>query len=129
MEKAKRKKNAELSSEKMNDIIIDIIQDRKGRSIVSLNLKEITEAVTDYFIVCHGDSTTQVRAIADHIEEEMSLKYGIKLFQIEGKNFGDWCLLDYGDVVVHVFIKEKRDFYQLEKLWCDAKITEFEDNY
>lgn len=127
MEKIKRKKNTEISSEALNDLIVGLIQDKKGKEIVSLNLQEIVEAVTDYFIVCRGDSTTQVRAIVDYIEEEMEKKYGIKPYQIEGKNFGEWCLLDYGSVVVHVFTQEKRDFYQLEQLWCDAKIKEYKD--
>ena len=127
MEKVKGKKSKEISSKELNDLIVGLIQDRKGKEIVSLDLQEIVEAVTDYFVVCRGDSTTQVRAIVDHIDEEMEKKHGIKPYHIEGKNFGEWCLLDYGSVVVHVFTQEKRDFYQLEQLWCDAKIKEYEN--
>ncbi|MBX7226011.1 MAG: ribosome silencing factor [Chitinophagales bacterium] len=127
MEKVKRRKKIDISPDELNEIIVDLIQDRKGKDIKSLHLEAIPEAVTDYFIICNGDSSTQVRAIADHIEEDLKEKRGIRAFHVEGKSYGEWCLLDYGSIIVHVFTKEKRDYYQLEELWCDAKIKEYEN--
>jgi ribosome-associated protein len=115
------------NTEELNQLIVGLIQDKKGKDIVSLDLRAIPEAVTDYFIVCHGDSTTQVRAIVDHIEEEC-IKQGLrKNITVEGRMNGEWALVDLGDVVVHVFLNEKREFYQLEDLWSDAKVTAFEN--
>jgi ribosome-associated protein len=115
------------NTEELNQLVVGLIQDKKGKDIVSLDLRAIPEAVTDYFIVCHGDSTTQVRAIVDHIEEEC-IKQGLrKSITVEGRSNGEWALVDLGDVVVHVFLNEKREFYQLEDLWSDAKVTAFEN--
>ena len=83
--------------------------------------------IADYFVICSGDSTTQVKAIAESIEKEFS-SAGIKPLGIEGLNYGHWVLLDYGDVVVHVFEKETREYYNLEKLWMDAKTVDFDEN-
>ncbi len=121
LEKTKSKRTKKiLSTQELQLLIIDLIQDRKGKDIVSLDLTSIPEAITDYFIVCHGESTTQTRAIIDHIEEELTTTHKMRPLHIEGRSFGEWCLIDYGDVVVHVFQKEKREFYQLEDLWSDA---------
>lgn len=120
-------KKEKIGTEELNQIVVGFIQDKKGKDIVSLDLRAIPEAVTDYFIICHGDSTTQVRAIVDHIEEEC-IKQGLrKNISVEGRNNGEWALVDLGDVVVHVFLNEKREFYQLEDLWSDAKVTAFEN--
>jgi ribosome-associated protein len=107
------------------DVIVELIQDKKGKDIVCLDLTGIPEAVTDYFIVCHGDSTTQTRAITDHLDEEVKKRLKQQALHVEGRSTGEWCLVDYGDVVVHVFIREKREFYQLEELWHDAKIKRY----
>lgn len=115
------------STEELNKLVVSLIQDKKGKDIVSLDLRSIPEAVTDFFVVCHGDSTTQVRAIVDHIEEECIKQAGIKNIKVEGRNNGEWALVDLGDVVVHVFLNEKREFYQLEDLWNDAKMTMYEN--
>jgi ribosome-associated protein len=116
-----------LSSKELNDLVVGFIQDKKGKDIVSLDLRQIPEAVADYFVVCHGDSTTQVRAIADHIEEEYAKRYGRSMISVEGKSNGEWALVDLSDVVVHVFLNEKREFYQIEDLWSDAKATLYEN--
>jgi ribosome-associated protein len=104
------------------DVAVELIQDKKGKDIVCLDLTGIPEAVTDYFIICHGDSTTQTRAITDHLDEEVRKRLNLKALHVEGRSTAEWCLVDYGDVVVHVFTREKREFYQLEELWHDAKI-------
>jgi ribosome-associated protein len=116
-----------LSSTELNDLVVGFIQDKKGKDIVSLDLRHIPEAVADYFIVCHGDSTTQVRAIADHVEEEYSKEFGRSMVTVEGKSNGEWALVDFSDVVVHIFLNEKREFYQIEDLWSDAKATLYEN--
>ena len=128
MEKSKVKKRTKNASEvNLNELIVSLIQDKKGKDIVSLDLRKIPEAIADYFVICHGESTTQTRAITDHLEEEVRKQANIKPFHIEGRSNGEWCLLDFGDVVVHIFQREKREFYQLEDLWSDAVIKHYED--
>lgn len=106
----------------MVDAVIDSIQDKKGEEIVHMDLTALPDAVTDHFIVCHADSTTQVRAIGNHIVENVFEKTGIRPLSKEGFDNAEWILVDYMNVVVHVFYKEKRYFYQLEDLWHDALI-------
>lgn len=129
MEKIKIKKTTKktTSAESLNDLIISLIQDKKGKNLISLDLRKIPEAMSDYFIICHGDSTTQVRAITDYLEEEVRKQTGAKPYHLEGRNNAEWCLIDFGNVIVHVFEKEKRDFYQLEDLWSDGILQRFED--
>lgn len=129
MEKLKVKKTTKkaTSAQSLNDLIISLIQDKKGKSLISLDLRKIPEAMADYFIICHGESTTQTRAITDHLEEEVHKQTGSKPFHLEGRNNGEWCLVDFGDVIVHVFEKEKREFYQLEDLWSDGILQRYED--
>lgn len=98
--------------------IIKAIQDKKGENIVSLNLTHIEEAVADFFILCEADSNIQIKSIADHINEEVREQCDEKPYHIE---FGEeWTLLDYVNVVVHIFKPEERKFYDLENLWMDS---------
>jgi ribosome-associated protein len=99
---------------------------KKALDIVILELSGLT-VISDYFVICSGESTTQVSAIADFIEHEFGLK-GIKPIGREGLKHSHWVLLDYGDVVVHIFEKETREYYSLEKLWMDAKTIEFHED-
>ena len=122
---AKRKKRAD-TSEFLSEIIIKGIQDKKGKDITSMNLKNIEHA-TDYFIVCHGSSNIQVQAIAESIEDEVRKAIGIKPWHREGIQNAEWILLDYVDVVVHVFQENTRGFYQIESLWADAEIKKIEE--
>lgn len=108
------------------DIIIQGIQEKKGHDIVLVDLREIHNAVCDYFVICHGDSTTQVNAIADAIEEETIKHLQEKPWHREGMENAEWVLLDYVSVVAHVFHRDAREFYSLEKLWADAKIEAIE---
>jgi len=103
--------------------ITEAILDKKGREVVNIDLMRLGYAMCDNFIVCHGDSTTQVHAIAEAVEEKVTVLTGIKLIHREGTENAQWILLDYGAVVVHVFLKEARDYYKLENLWGDADIT------
>lgn len=108
-------------------IIADAMLEKKGQKVVSLDLKKIGTAISDYFIVCSADSTTNVLAIADNVEDRMIEKASRKVVRSQGRENAFWIILDYGDIVVHVFQSEYRDFYRLEDLWADALRTEYAD--
>ncbi|MBP7821873.1 MAG: ribosome silencing factor [Saprospiraceae bacterium] len=110
-----------------NDLIIDAIQDIKGKNILKLDLRKLTDSPTDFFIICEGDSTTQVRAIAQNIQKRMRDEINIKPYHIEGFQGSRWVLVDFFTTVVHIFHPETRDFYNLERLWNDAEITKYEN--
>lgn len=112
--------------EEFVDLVVDSIQDIKGKNIVKLDLRRLTDAPTDCFIVCEGDSNTQVKAISDRISYRLKTELGEMPNHIEGTRESRWICLDYFNIVVHVFHKEAREFYQLEDLWSDADITEYE---
>ena len=101
--------------------IAEAIDDKKGENIICLDLRKLDNAVCQYFIVCNANSTTQVGAIADGVHDKVYEKLDEKPIHSEGYDNCLWVLLDYGDVVVHVFQTEQRDFYKLEELWADAK--------
>jgi ribosome-associated protein len=107
--------------------IIEAIQQKKGQSVVSLDLHKIPEAVADFFIVCEASSTVQVKAIAHFIEDQVQLECEEKPFKQEGQKTGQWVLIDYVNVVVHVMQQETRKFYQLEDMWSDALSIEHTD--
>jgi ribosome-associated protein len=102
------------------DIIVSGMQEKLGLNIVKLNLSGIPNSITDYFVICHGSSRSQVDAIADSVQWEVKKAIGALPSHKEGFENCEWILLDYFDVVVHIFQAEARDFYQLEKLWADA---------
>ncbi|MBI5632363.1 MAG: ribosome silencing factor [Nitrospirae bacterium] len=104
----------------------DAALQKKAQDLVVLELIGLT-VIADYFVICSGESTTQVKAIADFIEHDL-LKQGIRPMGKEGLNYGHWALLDYGDVVIHVFERESREYYSLEKLWMDAKTIEVHED-
>lgn len=97
--------------------------DKKARDIKVLDLRDIT-VIADYFVLCTGDSTTQVKAVSDWIEETLQ-NHDIRPLRIEGATYAHWVLIDYGSVVVHVFEAETRSYYDLDKLWIDAKLVDF----
>lgn len=103
------------------DSIIDGIQDVKGKDIVVLNLSELPNAVTDFFIICSGDSSTQVESAAQAVVRKTRTDLKEKPWHQEGTRNAEWILLDYVNVVVHIFYKGVRDFYNLENLWADAE--------
>ncbi len=108
-------------------VIADAMLEKKGQDVVSLDLKQIGTAISDYFIVCNADSTTNVSAIADNVEDRMREKCGRKVIRTQGKDNAFWVILDYGDIVVHVFQTPYRSFYRLEDLWADADRVAYED--
>lgn len=107
--------------------IIEGLQDIKAEEIVKIDLRNIDSSVCKYFIVCHGTSSTHVSSIADTLADFVREKIDEKLWKKEGHQNSQWILLDYADVVVHVFQKEYRDFYRLESLWADAKVTKIKE--
>jgi ribosome-associated protein len=104
--------------------IIAAIEDIKGKKINILDLRDLENTVCDYFVVCEGNSNTQVNAIVNSIQKKVSKELKDKPWGIEGNDNAEWVLMDYINVVVHVFQKHKRDFYDIESLWGDAKLTE-----
>lgn len=111
----------------LNEAIIDAIQDVKGKNITELNLKNLDDATAEYFIVCEGESTTQVNAISRKVIKEVEEMTGERPFHVEGTSEAKWILIDYFNVVVHIFYPETRSFYDIEDLWGDAKITEYKN--
>ncbi|MDP4187626.1 MAG: ribosome silencing factor [Bacteroidota bacterium] len=110
------------STDELKQWIIEGIRSRKGKDILYLDLSAIENSVTDSFIICHGDSTTQVAAIGDSVMQIVEEKLHEDVWHTEGYENAQWVLLDYGSIVVHIFQKYYRDFYNLEDLWADAKI-------
>lgn len=114
-----------MTIETMSQAICKAASDKKARDIVIMDMKGISSS-TDYFVVCSANTATQVRAIADNIEEELA-KEGVAFNHKEGYREGEWVLLDFGDVIAHVFMQEAREYYALERLWGDAELTTYED--
>ena len=108
--------------------VIAAMQDKKAKSIVSLNLTKIPNAVTKYFIICHAPSKIQVDAIYDNIIDVVREQCGVKPFNREGQENSEWILIDYVDVVAHIFLEDVRTFYHLEDLWADAEIKNHESD-
>ena len=109
------------NAEEIVATVVEAMDAVKGKEIVTLDLRETGTAVTDYFVICHANSKTQVDAIADKIIDEVRDKNGVKPYHIEGRDNTEWILIDFVDVVVHVFLQSMRQFYQLEELWADAE--------
>ncbi len=101
-------------------VIADAILDKKGENVVSIDFRPLGTAVADWFVICDGSSTTNVAAIADNIIKETSEKLALKPLRVQGMENNFWIILDYGNIVIHIFLKEYRDFYRLEDLWADA---------
>jgi ribosome-associated protein len=114
------------STEDLNDLIIDSITDIKGKQIIKLDLRALDDAPTDFFIICEGDSNTQVRSIGQNIQTRLKAEIGVFPGRgAEGLQTGKWVCLDYFTTVVHIFHRETREFYALEDLWSDANFTEY----
>ena len=107
--------------------IVEAIQDKKGKNICSLDLTNIGTSICDHFVICNADSTPAVLAIADNIEEEMIVKCNTKVLRQQGKENAFWIIMDFSDIVVHIFQTEYREFYRLEDLWADAVKTTYEE--
>jgi len=118
-----------LSSEALCDLVVKGMQEKKAVDIVVMDLRSIKNAIADFFVICSGSSDTQIDAIADSVESEVHKDSQMNPWHREGQLNREWVLLDYVDVVVHVFKKDRRAFYDLEQLWGDADIRLVEETY
>ena len=118
-------RNGFMSSKDILKTAYEAISDKKGENTRIIDISKVS-VIADYFIVTNGSNVNQVQAIADSVEEKL-LEAGVKLKQVEGNNNSGWILMDFGDVIVHVFSKEERFFYDLERIWSDGTNVEIED--
>ena len=109
-------------------VIADAMLEKKAQDVVSLDLTKIGTAIADHFVICNADSTTQVVAISDNVEEMMEKEYGRSVLRKQGRENAFWIILDYSDIVVHIFKTDQRLFYRLEDLWADAVKTTYTDS-
>lgn len=114
-------------SAKLIQQITEGIQDKKGKNIVIADLTQIEDTICNYFIICQGNSPSQVTAIVESVKDFARKGANIKPFSIDGLRNAEWVAMDYSDVLVHVFLPEMRTFYDLEHLWADAKLTQIPD--
>ena len=125
----KKKSTVRLTkNSKLIKTIINAIKEKKGQNIISLDLRKVNEAVADFFIICEAGSQPQVRAISEHVEQEIKKKCDEYPYRHEGMKNLQWVLIDYVNVVVHVMLTETRKFYKLEEMWSDAVTDEHEEN-
>ena len=115
------------SDARLVEAVIKGVQEVKGKDIVLLDLRSVPNTVSDFFVVCHGDSVTQVEAIARSVGEFAMKLAGEKAWHTEGERNAEWVLMDFVDVVVHIFLRDKRGYYALEDLWGDAASTRYEN--
>jgi ribosome-associated protein len=121
-----QKKKGVIESQTLSEMVVEGMLEKKANDIKIMDLRKVKNSVADYFIICSGNSDTQIDAIADSIEEEVFKKSQQNPWKKEGKQNKEWILIDYVNVVAHVFKKDKRKFYALEELWGDATITSIE---
>ena len=119
---AKKRKTS--SAEKLTKALVSGMQEKKAQDIIIMDLRHVKNAVADFFVICSGTSDKQLAAIADSVEEEVSKEMDENPWHREGRQNKEWMLIDYINVVAHIFRKDKRNFFALEKLWGDAEITE-----
>ncbi len=122
----KETSNQPEESKRITEVIVHGMQEKKAKDIVSLDLRNISSSVSDFFVVCHADSSTQVKAIADSVEDEMMKAFGEEPWHKEGFQNSEWILLDFVSVVVHIFRTEKREHYGVEDLWGDAEVVTYQ---
>ncbi|WP_236975414.1 ribosome silencing factor [Membranihabitans maritimus] len=124
---AKLKENPQYKREHLNDFIIEKIQDHKGKNILKFDLRSLETPPTDFFIICEADSVTHVKSIAGNLEKDIKDEIGLFPSYTDGKTQSTWIAIDYFTTIIHVFYSETRKFYDLEGLWQDAEITEYEN--
>ncbi|HSJ66293.1 MAG TPA: ribosome silencing factor [Anditalea sp.] len=112
-----------MTAEELSKVIVKGMEEKKASDIIVMDLREVKNSVSDFFVICSGNSDTQVEAISTSIEEEVIKFNKERPWKSEGRTNNQWILIDYVSVVAHVFLKDKREFYALEELWGDAKVT------
>lgn len=115
----------EISDKKLLETIVEGIRNRKGQRIVQIDLRKIEEAPVQYMIICEGQSSTQVSAIANEVDSYVRTQTHVHPLATAGEDNAEWIALDYGSIFVHVMQREPREYYDIEHLWADGKITEF----
>jgi ribosome-associated protein len=115
------------SASELANLAVVAIEEKKGIDIVQIDLRGIHNSTVDFFVICHASSVTQAEAIADEVEKMVKLTTGLNPKHVEGKQLREWILIDYFDVVVHIFLEPIRGFYRLEELWADGIITRIEE--
>ena len=127
MPKKNSKSTPANNTEELVQWVVKGMQEKKAQAITILDLRGVSNAFTDFFVICSGTSDTQIDAIADSVDYEVSKGMNVHPHVVEGKANREWILMDYYDIVVHVFQKDKREFFKLEDLWGDAKFTNIPD--
>jgi ribosome-associated protein len=112
-----------ISARQLADAAVEALQDKKGLKIVIMDLRKLRGAITDYFVICSATSDKHAQALSDTVWEQLRVQYQDKPMNVEGRTKGEWILMDYVNIVVHVFTEEHRRFYDIESLWGDAEIT------
>ena len=112
-------------AKEMTKIAFEALEDKKGENVCAIDISSVS-VLADYFVIANGNSDSQVRALVDNVEEKMH-KAGYELKEQEGNNSGTWVLLDYGDIIIHIFDRENRPFYNLERIWSDGKDVEMNE--
>lgn len=121
------KKKSRENSDELSKMVVKGMQEKKANEVTLLNLKKVPNSIADYFVICTGTSDTHLDAIADSVEKEVKENQHQNPWHREGNQNKEWILLDYVDVVVHIFKKETRQFYNLENLWGDAELIEVDN--
>jgi ribosome-associated protein len=116
-----------LSTDDIRTQIIEALKEKKGHNIIAIDLRKIGNSICDHFIICHGESTTQVNALSDSVAKKLKDCCKTTPHHIEGLENSLWVLMDYNDILVHIFLEEQRRFYKLEELWADGETEGFED--
>lgn len=119
--------NNSVPSEKLSEVVVQGMQEKKAKDIVVMDLRNVKNAVADFFIICSGTSDTQIEAIADSVDEQVYKQLRENPWHTEGKTNKEWMLIDYVSVVAHIFKRDKREFYSLENLWGDARIEHVQE--
>ena len=117
----------QMKEKQLIETIVEGIQEKKEKKITTVDLSDIESAAASYFVICEGQSTTQVAAIADSVREYVQQHTGIKPFGYDGYQNSQWIIIDYGSILAHIFLPEYRNYYKLEQLWNDAKLAEIPD--
>ncbi len=117
--------NKDVQIENILEKVVEIIKDKKGENIVSMKFSPEQSSICDYFVLCEVGNTKQAQAIADYLQRSLRTDLQIRPGHIEGYDTASWILLDYFDIIIHIFLSETREFYGLEKLWADAEIVNY----
>ncbi len=122
------RKKAKNPVDVLSETVAEALLDKKAKDPVILDFKKLGSSLFDSFIICHGTSRTQVEALADGVIRDVKKKTGLNPYHREGFENAEWILIDYGDIIVHIFQESKRDFYNLEQLWADAEIMKIDSS-